>query len=102
MKVYPFHNGYAVCSYFENPQKHQGIVNYLIDKNKSEVTLKYNEKTYKASEVDFISSVNDENIGFVVIKKAVYIFNANNKQCFANNKNNKLKTSGKVGSRPRH
>ena len=80
LKVYPFHNGYAVCSYFENPKKHQGIVNYLIDQNKSEVTLKYNDKTYKASEVDFISSVNDENIGFVVIKKAVYIFNANNKQ----------------------
>lgn len=80
LKVYPFHNGYAVCSYFENPKKHQGIVNYLIDQNKAEVTLQYNDKTYNASEVDFISSVNDENIGFVVIKKSVYVFNGNNRE----------------------
>lgn len=80
LRVYPFHNGYAVCRDYENPQKKKGTVNYLMDKNKVEVPLVYKGKNYDASDVEFISSVNDEKIAVVIIKKSIYLFDLNNGQ----------------------
>lgn len=79
LMIYPFRNGYAVCRDYENPQKQKGIANFLIDKNKIEVPLVYNNKTYNASDVDFISSVNDEHIAIVIIKKSLFLFDGNDR-----------------------
>ena len=98
LRVYPFHNGYAVCRDYRDPQKKLGAVNYLVDNYKREVTLTYKGKAFDASDVSFISSVNDEKIAFVVIKKAIYVYNANTRlltplyfQNSSSNKQAKLK-----------
>ena len=72
LRVYPFRNGYAVCHDYEKPEKQKGTVRFLMDKNKTAVPLVYDGKTYKASDVDFISSVNDEQLAIVVIKKSLF------------------------------
>lgn len=77
LRVYPFHNGYAVCQDYENPERKTGIVNYLVDKYKKVVPMIYKGKTYDPSDIDFISSVNDEKVAFVIIKKKIYVFDAN-------------------------
>ena len=75
LKAYPFHNGYAVCRDYEYPQKQKGIANFLIDKNKVEVPLVYNGRAINPADVVFISSVNEEQIAVVIIKKSLYLFN---------------------------
>lgn len=79
LMAYPFRNGYAVCRDYENPQKQKGTANYYINKNKNEVPLTYKGRTYNASDVDFISSVNDEQVGIVVINKKLYYFEGEGK-----------------------
>ena len=74
LMTYPYSNGYAVCRDFEFPQKQKGIANFLIDQNQKEVPLNYQGKIYDPADIEFISSVNDENIAIVVIKKAIFIF----------------------------
>ena len=80
LKAYPFHNGYAVCCDYENPQKQKGTANFLIDKNKVEVPLVYNGRAIDPSDVVFISSVNDEQIAIVIIKKSLYLFNGSTRE----------------------
>lgn len=80
LMTYPFHNGYAVCRDYDNPQKQKGTANYLINKNKQEVPLIYNGKTYDPADVDFISSVNDEQVGIVIIRRKIYYFEGEGKE----------------------
>lgn len=80
LRVYPFRNGYAVCHDYEKPEKQKGTVRYLMDVNKVAVPLVYEGKTYKASDVDFISSVNDEQLAIVVIKNALFFLDMKDRQ----------------------
>ena len=80
LKAYPYSNGYAVCHDYEIPQKEKGSANYLIDQERKEVTLVYQGKTFDPADVEFISSVNDENIAFVVIKKSIYVFDGRERE----------------------
>ena len=96
LRIYPFRNGYAVCRDYENPQKKTGTANYLVDTYKKEVPMICKGKTYYASDIDFISSVNDEKVAFVIIKKSIFVFDAKtrllNPLCFPNSsKQAKLK-----------
>lgn len=80
LRVYPYHNGFAVCRDYDNPQKKKDKKRYLVDVNKKEVPLICNGKTFDATDVAFISSVNDEYIAYAVIKRSVYVFNGKTKQ----------------------
>ena len=88
LRVYPFRNGYAVCRDYEDRDKKTGTANYLVDIYKREVPMIHQGKTFYASDIDFISSVNDEKIAFVVIKKSIYVFDGNTRLlsplCFPN------------------
>lgn len=73
--AYPFHNGFAVCQDYENPQKQKGTSNFLINKEKVEVPIFYKGRNIDPSDVEFISSVNDDHLSIVVLKKNLYYFN---------------------------
>ena len=99
VKLYPFHNGYAVCQDFENPQKRKGTVRYLMDKNRNEVSLICKGSTFDPVDVDFISSVNDEQIAVVVIKNMLYLFDGNTRRLsplYFPNDNSKHPTQAKL------
>ena len=104
LRVYPFHNGYAVCQDYENPERKTGIVNYLVDAYKKEVPMVYKGKVLDPSDIQFVSSVNDEKIAFVIINKMVYIFNANARLLsplyFQNSSNGKPKQAKLQGELP--
>jgi hypothetical protein len=75
MNAYPFSNGYASCSTYKNMIKLKDSYHLLLDINLNEVAFSYNGKDFDSSDIDFISSVNDEKVGFVIIKRRVYYFN---------------------------
>lgn len=73
-KAYPFFNGYASCQTLSNGKQKESHL-LLIDKNENVVQFSYNGKNVKNEDINFISSVNDENIAIVVIKHKLYYFN---------------------------
>lgn len=79
ISAFPFKNGYAACITYENMQKQKDSYNLLLDKDFEEVCFSYNGKDFDKDDINFISSVNDENIGIVVAKRKVYFFNGQDK-----------------------
>ena len=73
--AYPFTNGYASCSAFANFEKRKDPYNLLLGVDDMPVSFSFNGKPFKNDEIDFVSSVNDENIGFVIVKKKLFYFN---------------------------
>lgn len=79
VSAYPFHHGFASCCNYEKPEKpnEKELYNFLIKPNNNklqELSLSFNGKYFSPSDVEFISSVNDEGIGIIVAKKKVYYF----------------------------
>lgn len=74
-KAFPYFNNYATCQTFMNMEKQKDLYCLLIDGNEDVVQFSYNGKVFRQDDVEFISSVNDENIAIVVIKHKVYRFN---------------------------
>ena len=74
VKAFPFFNGYASCQYFANPEKPKDLVSCLINEDMYSIPFSFNGKLIPTGDVEFISSVNDEDIGVVVAKKKVYLF----------------------------
>lgn len=75
VKAYPFSNGYASCYTYQNLEKQKDPCYILLKKNDEKVTFSFNGKPFDSNDIGFISSVNDENIGFVVAKHKLYYFN---------------------------
>lgn len=75
VKAYPFANGYASCYTFANFQKKKDPYHLLLTNENEKVSFSYGEKQFDNDDIEFISSVNDENIGFVVAKHRLYYFN---------------------------
>jgi len=73
-KAYPFSNGYASCCAYRNIQKRKDPYNLLVTKDHEQVFFRYGEKQFDADDLEFISSVNDEQIAVVVAKRKVYFF----------------------------
>lgn len=73
-QAFPFSNGYAVCKTYKNQEAKKGTSRYLIDKNRNIVTLTYKGKNINPENIGFISSVNDEKNGVVVVKKDIFLF----------------------------
>lgn len=72
--AYPYSNGYATCYTYRNLEKQKDPYYLLLDAEGHEVPLSYNGKTFGDNEVEFISSVNDEGVGFVVAARKLYRF----------------------------
>ena len=75
VKAYPFANGYASCNTFANFQKKKDPYNLLLTNENEKVSFSYGGKQFDIDDIEFVSSVNDENIGFVVAKHRLYYFN---------------------------
>ena len=73
--AYPFSNGYASCNTYANLQKRKNPYNLLLTKDNEQVSFSYGGKQFDADDIEFISSVNDENIGVVIAKHRLYYFN---------------------------
>lgn len=76
VEAYPLFNGFASCWYYANPEKMRDLCPCLLTDELLVVPFSFNGKMIAPSDVDFISSVNDEGIGVVVAKKKVYLFHA--------------------------
>ncbi len=73
--AYPFSNGYATCFTYRNLDKQKDPHYLLLTTEGTEMPVSYNGKTFGDNEVEFISSVNDENIGYIVAGHKLYTFN---------------------------
>lgn len=97
--AYPFFNGYAACCTYEDWEKQKDPYFLLIDEHEETVSFSFNGKKIPQNDIDFISSVNDENVGVVVIKKKVYYFDGKQKQLsavFAREGESNLKEQAKL------
>ena len=77
--AYPFSNGYATCYTYRNIEKQKDPHNLLLTAEGEEVPISYNGKTFSDNDVEFISSVNDENVGYIVADHKLYRFNGNSR-----------------------
>ena len=70
--AYPYYNGYAACDTYLNMEKKKDIVHLLIDNNGKPCKFSFQGKEFDTDDVQFVSSVNDEDIAITVIKQRVY------------------------------
>lgn len=71
----PFRNGYARCMTYRDTAKKRDKYILLLSSDYQQVPFVVDGKTYDDGDVNFISSVNDESIGVVVLKERVFLFN---------------------------
>ena len=74
-KAYPYFNDYASCQTFQNMEKQKDPYFLLVNKNEEMVQFSFNGKNFDTDDIEFISSVNDENLAIVVLKHKLYKFN---------------------------
>ena len=74
-KAYPYFNNYASCQTFLNMEKQKDPYFLLVNKNEEMVQFSFNGKNFDTDDIEFISSVNDENLAIVVLKHKLYKFN---------------------------
>ena len=99
VKAYPFANGYASCYTFANFQKRKDPYYLLLTNENERVFFSYGGKEFDHDDIEFISSVNDENIGFVVAKHRLYYFNGKNRSLspvFAHKGEGNIKNQAKL------
>ena len=98
-KAYPFSNGYASCQAFTNLQKKKETYNLLLSKDNDPISFSFGGKQFDNDDIEFISSVNDESIGFVVAKRKLYYFNGKDRSLtpvFAKKDETNIKNQAKV------
>lgn len=99
IKAYPFRNGYASCSAYRNPQKQKDLYHLLLTKDYEEISFSFNDKKIEPDDIEFISSINDDNIGFVVANRKVYYFNGQTRRLspvFAKGSETNIKNQAKL------
>lgn len=74
LSAYPFSNGYATCVAYKNFLKKKDPYNLMISKDNEQIAFRYADKDFDSDDIQFISSVNDENIGIIVANKKLYYF----------------------------
>lgn len=80
LMAYPFLNGYASCiDYVDSQKPKKGVKMFLINENRKEVTFTHEGKNVKTTDVEFVSSVNDDGLGVVVVKHNLYFFEGEKK-----------------------
>lgn len=78
--AYPYFNGYATCDTYLNMEKKKDIVHLLIDNNGKPCEFSFQGKEFDTDDIQFVSSVNYEDIAIIVIKQRVYFYNAKEKK----------------------
>lgn len=73
--AFPYFNGYAACDTYLNMEKMKDIIHILLDDKGESCSFSFQGKSFDVDDIQFISSVNDENIAVIVIKKKIYFFN---------------------------
>lgn len=99
LRAYPFANGYASCYTYANIQKQKDPYNLLISEENEQISFSYEGKPFDNDDIEFISSVNDENIGVVVAKHKLYFFNGKNRNLspvFESNNETNIKNQAKL------
>ena len=97
--AYPFVNGYASCGTYVDLEKKKDPYNLLISKDGQQITFSYNGKSFDDDDLEFISSVNDENVGIIVAKHKVYYFNGKDRSLspvFAKKDESNIKNQAKL------
>lgn len=77
--AYPYFNGYATCDTYLNMEKKKDIRHILLDDKGNPCKFSFQGKDINADDIQFVSSVNDENIAIIVVKQRVYFFNGKEK-----------------------
>lgn len=80
VQAYPFSAGFAACYTYENIYKHKNPYYLLIDSKLKPVQLKTEGKPVERSDIEFISSLNDEGIAVVIIKRRIWFFHADDRE----------------------
>lgn len=78
--MYPFNNGYATCFTYVQPDKLKDPYYEFITSNLQRVILSYNNKVFDKTDVEFLSSVNDEGKAIAIIKHKVYFYDIKSSQ----------------------
>ena len=71
--AYPFSNGYARCTAYKDRKK-KDIRKLLIDRFGNPVKFTYKGKKVDEDDITFLSSVNEDNLAVVVVKKKVFYY----------------------------
>ena len=98
-KAYPYFNDYASCQTFLNMEKQKDPYFLLVNKNEEMVQFSFNGKNFDTDDIEFISSVNDENLAIVVLKHKLYKFNGTDgslSPVFASEDETNLKNQAKL------
>ena len=100
--AYPFSNGYSSCIDYKNQDKQKETLRLLMNKDKDYLRFSYDDKVVSPDDIEFISSVNDENLGVVVVKHKVYYFEGEGKELrpvFAKPEESNLKKQAKLSGK---
>lgn len=75
-EAYPFSNHYASCKTYKDIEKKKNEISQLLFyEDLKPIDFNLEGKRVDPEDINYISSVNDENIAVVVIKEKVYLFN---------------------------
>lgn len=74
--AYPFSNHYASCKTYKDIEKKKNEISQLVFyEDLKPIDFNLDGKRVDPEDINYISSVNDENIAVIVIKEKVYLFN---------------------------
>lgn len=74
--AYPFSNHYASCKTYKDIEKKKNEISQLVFyENLKPIDFNLDGKRVDPEDINYISSVNDENVAVVIIKEKVYLFN---------------------------
>lgn len=99
LNAYPFRNGYASCYTYANLLKKKDPYYLLLSKDNEQVVFSFGGKQFENDDIEFISSVNDENIGIIVAKHKLYYFHGEDRTLtpvFYNTSETNLKYQAKL------
>lgn len=80
LSALPFYNGYSNCIRYKNWEKKKKPCRMLIDSTGTIVNITNKNHEIELENIEFLSSVNDENIALVIIKHKLYFFDGITRQ----------------------
>lgn len=79
VKAFPFLRGYSACFTYESVEKQKNPYYVYKTINDETISFSYQNKHFDTDDVEFLSSLNEDSIGIVVIKHKVYYYNGSSK-----------------------
>lgn len=74
LNVYPFNKGIATCFTYDQIDKLKDPYYSYETTGKDVIKLSYNDKIFEKTDVQFLSSINDEGVGVAIIQSKAYLF----------------------------